>query len=104
MIDSLKDDLMTLVEATKVCPRIRGKKVHCLSVWRWATEGLRGVKLEHVRVGRNMCTTEAALNAFFLAVALHASWLPCPKIFPHFSPLFSRVRPGHSLPTPNHPS
>lgn len=40
------------------------------TLWRWATAGVRGVKLETVKVGGCMCTTERALIEFFRACAI----------------------------------
>lgn len=69
MIDAFNDKLLTMTEAAKQCPKVRGKRPSNVTLWRWATKGQRGVKLEHVRVGRNMLTTEAAMTAFFRALA-----------------------------------
>ena len=69
MIDAFNDKLLTMTEAAKQCPKVRGKRPSTVTMWRWATKGQRGVKLEHVRVGRNMLTTEVALNVFFNGVA-----------------------------------
>jgi len=55
---------ITLTEATKRLGRFNGKRVHPSTVFRW-TRGLRGVVLEHWRVGRKIVTTEAALQKFF---------------------------------------
>ena len=69
MIDAFNDKLLTMTEAAKQCPKVRGKRPSNVTLWRWATTGRRGVKLEHVWVGRNMLTTEVALNVFFNGVA-----------------------------------
>jgi hypothetical protein len=69
MIDAFNEKLLTITEAAAICPPVHGKKPHHVTVWRWLKFGLEGVKLEHVRVGRNVCTTEGALNTFFHALA-----------------------------------
>ena len=69
MIDAYKEKLLTMTDAAAICPPVNGKKRNHVTVWRWQKFGLDGVKLEHVRVGRNVCTTEGALSAFFHAVA-----------------------------------
>ena len=46
------DELITLAEAARRLPRIDGRKVCDVTLWRWARRGLRGVRLEYVRVGR----------------------------------------------------
>lgn len=65
MIDVFNEKLLTMAQAAAMCPSINGKRPHAISLWRWAKKGLKGVKLEHVRVGRYLCTTETALNEFF---------------------------------------
>jgi len=67
MIDLLEDsDLLTLREASKILPCGRnGKKPHISTLWRWATHGLHGVKLETVRRGGTVYTSCAALRRFF---------------------------------------
>ena len=48
-------------------PRRRGKtgRLHPSTVWRWALKGVRGVRLEVVRVGGTLCTSAQALQRFF---------------------------------------
>jgi hypothetical protein len=48
-------------------PRRRGSqgRLAVSTVWRWALRGRNGVRLEMVRVGGCLCTTEAALMEFF---------------------------------------
>jgi hypothetical protein len=68
-INAFEDTLLTMTEAAKECPKIEGKRLSSVTLWRWAKHGKRGVKLEHVWIGRNMMTTKGAMNAFFHAVA-----------------------------------
>jgi hypothetical protein len=49
--------------------RRRGRKLHASCVYRWAQRGVRGIKLEVVRVGGTLCTTTQALEQFFQATA-----------------------------------
>ncbi|MCY2953778.1 MAG: DUF1580 domain-containing protein [Planctomycetota bacterium] len=35
------------------------------TVWRWSMRGSGGVKLETLRIGRTLCTSEEALKRFF---------------------------------------
>lgn len=67
-IDIFTDELLTLTEAAKTCPRVRGKKLSTVTLWRYVTIGKRGVKLKHVWIGDNILTTKAAMNEFFNAV------------------------------------
>lgn len=69
MIDPLNDSLLTLKEAANICPRLKGKKPHFTSLWRWIKYGVHGHHLESVRVGNLYCTTEVALAEFFRALA-----------------------------------
>jgi len=69
MIDTTKEKLLSMSEAAKVCPAIDGKRPHCGSIWRWARKGTHGVYLEHVRIGRRVCTSREALDRFFNALA-----------------------------------
>lgn len=65
MINATSDKIVTFTEAAKICPTLNGKRPSTVTIWRWATKGVRGVRLEHVRVGRRMVTTEEAINTFF---------------------------------------
>jgi hypothetical protein len=49
--------------------RRRGRKLHPSSAYRWFRRGVGGVKLEAIRVGGALCTTEAALVRFFERLA-----------------------------------
>ena len=65
-IDILSDDVLRLSEAAKILPRGRsGKKVHVSTLWRWSSRGIRGVKLETVRMGGLIYTSRKALQGFF---------------------------------------
>lgn len=63
------EELITLTEATRHLPKVDGKKVAVCTLWRWCRQGLRGVYLEYVRVGRKICTTREALLRFFSELA-----------------------------------
>ena len=66
MIDIAKEKLITLSEATKYVPRRRkGKKAHPATLYRWAARGLRGVRLETIRIGGSLCTSQEKLQLFF---------------------------------------
>jgi uncharacterized protein DUF1580 len=41
-----------------------GRAVNFSTVWRWALHGLRGQRLETVRIGATLCTTERAIIRF----------------------------------------
>ena len=43
---------------------VRGDRLSIQTVYRWAQRGVRGVKLETVRVGVRLCTSERAIERF----------------------------------------
>lgn len=61
--------VVRLTEATKILPPRNGKRIAICTLWRWCRKGLRGVRLEYVRIGRNIATSRQALNRFFTALA-----------------------------------
>jgi hypothetical protein len=70
MLNLDNDPLLSLSEAARTIPPIDGKRPHPSTIFRWMTDGVRGgVKLEHIRVGRRICTTKHALERFFNALA-----------------------------------
>ncbi len=59
------EDLKTLKQASKHVPTPRGrKKPHYITLLRWADRGLRGHKLETVKIGQHRYTTLEALHRF----------------------------------------
>ncbi|MCE5327856.1 MAG: DUF1580 domain-containing protein [Planctomycetaceae bacterium] len=68
-IDIEQERIIDLSEAARVLPRINGKKPSISTLWRWCRIGLRGVRLEYVKVGRNIATSLPALNRFFVELA-----------------------------------
>ena len=68
MIDIEKEQIFPLSHARKVVP-VGGKELHVSTIWRWCSRGLRGVKLEHVRVDRRVCTSTQAISRFVNALA-----------------------------------
>jgi hypothetical protein len=51
---------MNFVEATRVVP----SRPHLNTIRRWATQGVRGVKLQTVKIGGRYFTSREALGAF----------------------------------------
>ena len=68
-IDPNKEKLLSLAEAAKKLPRINNKRPAISTLWRWCRKGIRGVKLDYVRVGRNIATSHEAMGRFFVALA-----------------------------------
>ncbi len=63
-IDLQAEELLSLTDAAKALPPIDGKRLHVSTIWRWARRGLRGIRLEHVRLGHRVCTSQEALARF----------------------------------------
>lgn len=65
MIDFQNEQLAPLSKAARWVPPVRGEKPpHPSCLWRWAQHGVRGVRLEVVRVGGTICTSREALQRF----------------------------------------
>jgi Protein of unknown function (DUF1580) len=68
-IDVLSEETISLAAAARRLPRLRaGRPVSAATVWRWASHGLRGVRLEVARCGGTTVTSPAALRRFFDAL------------------------------------
>ncbi|MCH8342479.1 MAG: DUF1580 domain-containing protein [Planctomycetes bacterium] len=63
-IDLACEELLSLTDATKALPPIDGKRPCSSTIWRWCRRGVRGVRLEYVRLGHRVCTTREALGRF----------------------------------------
>jgi len=64
MIDPLHDELITLKEVAAMVPGLCGGRMNPQTVYRWATRGVRGVKLETVMVGGRRLTSREAVRQF----------------------------------------
>ena len=49
--------------------RLNGRKVHISAVYRWASKGVRGVRLQTVRIAGALFTTREAVEDFINAAA-----------------------------------
>ncbi len=58
---------LTLAEVPLHVPRRNGRKVHCSTVYRWVTKGVRGKRLESLFVGGVRYTTVEAIERFLKA-------------------------------------
>ncbi len=73
MIDITSEKLLTPSEIAQHIPRRRaGKKCNVATIYRWMTDGVRGVKLEHLCVGGTRCTSLESLQRFFDALTAQA--------------------------------
>ena len=68
-IDPMTERLLPLKEAAGRFPtRRRGARVAISTIWRWVHAGTRGgVRLEAIRVGHQMYTSERAIAEFIAA-------------------------------------
>lgn len=74
MIEIQASKLLTLADATKRVPGRNGKRLDPSTIWRWCRIGIKSrsgdrIRLEHVRVGGRVFTTDDALSEFFARVA-----------------------------------
>jgi hypothetical protein len=79
-LDPLDPDVLPLAQAARSLPPLRsGRPVSPATLWRWAAHGLRGVRLEIVRIGGTACTSRQALRRFLADVeAARATTSPEP--------------------------
>src|SRR5262249_19645915 len=67
---TLAEDIRSMAHAAKWLPTRRGDRPpHASCLFRWAKYGLRGVRLETLRVGGTLCTSREALERFFARLA-----------------------------------
>jgi hypothetical protein len=64
MISFQHEEVVTIKQAANRLPT----RPHISALYRWAKEGLYGVRLETLRVGGKICTSIEALQRFFTAV------------------------------------
>ena len=65
MIDITQERLIPLRDTPRRLPaRSSGKRVHISAVYRWIQRGIRGVRLESIRIGGTMYTSAEALQRF----------------------------------------
>ena len=66
MIDIQSETVVTFAEASKHLPKRRAGKRPCVAtLYRWAQNGVRGVKLETIQIGGTCCTSLESLQRFF---------------------------------------
>jgi hypothetical protein len=83
-IDIRSEEIFSLTAATKLpCFRNRraGKRINVSTLWRWATTGVRGVKLETIMAGGTRATSLEAIERFFEELTLQADGgqVPAPQ-------------------------
>jgi Protein of unknown function (DUF1580) len=66
MIEHETETVLSLTDAAARLPRRRGgKRVNVATLYRWASHGCRGVRLETLQIGGTKCTSLEALQRFF---------------------------------------
>ena len=68
MIDIAEETILSLGEATRAVPAIEGKHPNASTIFRWTRDGVRGVRLDSIRLGRRLCTSREALQRFVVAL------------------------------------
>lgn len=69
MIDPLSEDTFPLSAIGRRLPRLRrNRPIHPSTGWRWAERGLKGIRLETIKIGGVTCTSAEALRRFFAAL------------------------------------
>lgn len=65
MFDICAEQLLTLREASRLCPGSRqGRPTHVATVYRWTARGIKGIRLEAVRIGGTLYTSREAMQRF----------------------------------------
>ena len=65
MIDLAQEELVAIRDVPKhLPPRPTGKRVHISAVYRWLLRGIRGVRLESLKIGGTTYTSKEALQRF----------------------------------------
>jgi hypothetical protein len=66
LINPFTEKVILLTKAARRLPAIcRENPPHTATLYRWASRGVRGIRLEIIRVGGRTCTSEEALARFF---------------------------------------
>ena len=69
MIDLSNEEVLSLSDAARALPSVHGRRIHPSTLWRWARKGIKGQRLEYLRIGRAIVTTRRALNDFAARLA-----------------------------------
>lgn len=67
MIEIESETLVPLREVSKLLPsRPNGKRVHISAIYRWVQRGIKGIRLDAIRIGGTTYTSREALQRFAL--------------------------------------
>lgn len=68
MVVELTEWIISLSEARRLVAQQAGKPISPATIWRWATIGVRGVRLETALQGGRPVTSAEAVQRFFCAL------------------------------------
>lgn len=60
----LTEDVITLQDARSELRHFLGRRPDKATLYRWCLRGIKGVKLEHVRIGNRILTSRQAITRF----------------------------------------
>lgn len=63
------EELIRLQDVPALLPKVDGKSVHWITVFRWATKGCRGIRLQALFIGGRRRTSRQAVERFLAALA-----------------------------------
>jgi len=63
------EKLVSMSEARKAVQARTGRRLDVSTLWRWAMRGVHGVRLEHIRAGRELRTSREAIERFYSRLA-----------------------------------
>ncbi len=64
-----RENLISFSTAVRSLPEVNGRRHSPSTLYRWARWGIRGIRLEYLRIGRCMVTSHEALERFFARLA-----------------------------------
>src|SRR5262245_17053072 len=65
MIDTANENLIALRDVPRCLPiRPNGKRLHISAVYRWTLRGVKGARLETIRIGGTTYTSREAIQRF----------------------------------------
>lgn len=65
----LSEDVIDSKECRREIEKIKGRRPDKTTVYRWFLRGVRGVRLEHVRIGNTILTSRQAITRFIEATS-----------------------------------
>ena len=65
-----RENLISFSTAVRSLPEVNGRRHSPSTLYRWARWGIRGIRLEYLRIGRCMVTSQEALERFFANLAV----------------------------------